>query len=130
VNNLQARKRIKEHLAKRGDQPVVITRKMVRYWWRLLNLAVFDSTLPSPIRIDIVYMRDVHGWAIPYTTGRMGLTLVPKFLSRRMFLSTLVHEMVHAWEHNNKLHMGHGSAFYGWAPQIKRTTSLILERKI
>lgn len=75
-------------------------------------------------------MKDEYGWAIPYVDGTFRLTLLPRYRTRRLFMSTLVHEMVHGWEHFHGMKMQHGTTFYSWAPRIKRATTLTLERKI
>lgn len=96
----------------------------------MLNNAVFDGELPPPTKIHTVYMKEEYGWAIPYSDGSFRLTLLPRYKTRRLFLSTLAHEMVHGWENYHGLKMQHGATFFSWAPRIKRTTTLTLERKI
>lgn len=103
---------------------------MVRLWWHAFNNAVFFGKLKPPVKVTFVYMKDAYGWAVPKGDGRISLILSPKYTSRKLFFATLVHEMVHAWDHMNENEMRHGALFKRWTGRIKRTTGLLLERKI
>lgn len=125
-----ARERIKQHIERRGRQPVALTEAMVRYWWRLLNVAVFGGKLPQPNSIRLVRHRGEYGWARPRAGTQINLTLQPTFSSRKLFLMVLVHEMVHAWDHYKGDKMSHGHKFMKWAPRILRRTTLELKKEL
>lgn len=129
INYHNARKTIKAHLTKRGNQPITISSKGILYWWKRLNAAVFFGKLPLPESIVLIYYESEHAWTIPQDAGRIRLAIHPTFASRTLFLCVLVHEMVHAWQHLSKrTQMGHNKTFYRWANRIRRTTSLRLKR--
>lgn len=131
MKEISARKRIKKHLAKRGSEPVVLTERMVMYWWGVLNQAVFYGHLKKPTKISLIYMKSTFGWVVTLKNKRVRLTLLPKYKSREKFLNVLIHEMVHAWEHQYELnvYVTHGTKFMSWHNRIKRTTTLTLETR-
>jgi SprT-like family len=118
---------IKNHLIRRGEESVdYITTKQVRYWWNLLNKCVFDEKLPKLQKVHLVKHKLEHAWAIGEDDKNFSLSISPKFASRTLFLSVLVHEMVHAWEHIQDMPFSHGKEFMKWKPIIKQQTSLPL----
>jgi hypothetical protein len=125
-----ARQRIKDHLRRRGFEPITLTTSVVTHWWRVLNTAVFDGKLPTPVRVDLVQHRKAYAWCYPLANKRVRLSICPRLNSRRLFLTILVHEMVHAWEHLNELTMGHGPSFFQHQNRIRRTTTLKLEQNL
>lgn len=126
----EARKLIKKHILRRGNEPVKLTSKLVRYWWNLLNIAVFKGTLKSLKRIKLFAYKNVHAWAIPEKKQQISLAIQPEFISRTLFLSILVHEMVHAWEYQQHGTIDHGEHFLSWASKILSATTLILKQTI
>ena len=127
----EARSFVKEHIKRRGDQSVELTEQKVRYWWHMLNVAVFYSRLHKPADVEVSRTRGVYAWT--KTDSRFpNVTLViqPKFSSRRLLLTVLIHEMVHAWEHQHHTRMGHGKRFYAWKNRIKRTVGFELDESI
>lgn len=103
-----------------------LTERLVRLWWRRLNIAVFRGKLQEPQEIALIRHRREYGWAIPLEERKIRLTLHPTFASRRLFLGVLVHEMIHAWQHQQNKFMNHGAKFREWAPRIKWTINLDL----
>lgn len=126
----EARKLIKRHIQRRGNESVELTPKLVRYWWNLLNVAVFKGTLNPAKRIKLFAYKNVHAWAIPEKKQQISLAIQPEFISRTLFLSILVHEMVHAWEYQTHNTIDHGKHFLSWAPKILSATTLILKQEI
>lgn len=128
----QAREKIKNHIRRCGrKKDIVVTKKLVRRWWNLLNTAVFYGKIPFPKKLEIRRTRGQHAECA--TGGAKGepceLLISETFKSKDLFLNVLVHEMVHAWEayfHNN---LGHAKRFWEWKPRIKRTINLELEEK-
>lgn len=125
-----ARKLIKNHVKNRGDQPIVLTDRLVRYWYTALNIAVFNGILPQLADVFFVRHKKAFAWAHGKEKGRTALSFQPKFASRTLFLKVLVHEMVHVWEHFNDRQMTHGPQFHKWKGPILRRTTLPLETKL
>lgn len=123
----EARKRVKRHIRKRGSEPLVLTQRIVTRWWNLLNTAVFYGSLPRLTSVQLLEHKKEHAWAIPGSHGEISVSMYPTFASRQLFLSVLIHEMVHAWEFQNYPRAGHGKRFFTWKHRIKRTTNLILQ---
>lgn len=124
----QARTRIRKHLRRRGAEPVQLSTRVVRIWWALLNDAVFYGKLQPPVKVKLIQHRQEHAWAIQESDGRISISICPIVISRQLFLTVLVHEMVHAWEYQHHSSMGHGKRFFTWKKRIHRTTTLILDK--
>lgn len=124
-----ARQFVKTHLKNRGNEEVVITEALCRYWWRKLNEAVFYDRLHKVSNIIIARPKSAFAWVsgIHGTDGRVELKIQESFPSRLLFLNVLVHEMVHAWEYQHHTVMGHGKRFFAWKGRIWRTVGLDLQ---
>jgi len=141
----QARNRVKQHVAKRGrEKDIVITDRLVRYWWRILNDAVFYGYLEEPAKVHIPkkFLRDAadsyaYLWGSQCDPNRChiceeyNIAFHPTMPTRRLFIIVLVHEMVHAWQQkfdratNDKT--CHGKSFLIWQGRISRTIGLPLD---
>lgn len=128
----QARKFIRSHLQRRGNKPVIVTERMCQYWWRVLNSAIFYSKLHPLSSINVARTRGAFAWTIGLygSDGRVSLKIQQTFPSRLMFLTVLVHEMVHAWEYQHCSTMGHGKRFFLWQGRIKRTVGMDLQESL
>lgn len=129
MTHTEARAFLKEHVKYRGGEETIVTEQLVRYWWSVLNVAVFYGKLSKPIKVETKQLKGSFGEAEVNTKhkGRINIRLQNKFLSKCLFLTVLLHEMVHAWEHQHHTVMGHGKRFYAWKNRIKRTTGLDLD---
>ena len=141
--------KIKAHL-KRVNQreTVVITPRLVSYWWKVLNIAVFQNELYIP---NIKIVKQISGEAFGECVGcelsaadledyedcdeyedRIARYVIIKIQSelssRRLFLNVLVHEMVHQWEWETYKNMGHSKRFFQWHDPIKKSTGLVLKK--
>ena len=125
----EARTFVKEHIKYKGDKPVETTESLVRYWWGVLNIAIFYGRLHKPVNVEIKGIRDSFAWAQTNTKnkGRVNVRMQRTFLSKLLFITILLHEMVHAWEHQHHTVMGHGKRFFAWKNRIKRTVGLELK---
>lgn len=124
----EARTFVKEHLKYKGDKKVETTEALVRRWWGVLNVAVFYGRLHKPVKVEIKGIRD--GFAHAETAsnkGRVNIRMQRKFLSKLLFVTILLHEMVHAWEHQHHTVMGHGKRFHAWRNRISWTVGLDLK---
>lgn len=128
----EAREKVRAHLDRVGHKPVVLTEKIIRRWWNVLNVAVFYGKLPQPQRIKLHSARDHHAQVVCKNEHEAvwELEMAPEYVSRWLFLDVLVHEMVHAWEHMRHRVMGHGKRFVLWRKRIKRTVMLDLMKEI
>lgn len=122
--------KLRTYVAARGRHPVRVTKHLVRYWWGIINRAVFDGTLLPARHIELMYSDEVYAWAIPGSNGRIDLHIQNHFHERTTFLTVLIHEMVHAWEFMMYGRMGHGSRFTKWTTTIEQRTPLILRKTI
>lgn len=125
----EAREFVKEHIRHNGDKSIKTTEALVRYWWGVLNAAVFYGRLHKPKKIEI---KGIHGCFAEAETndrhkGRVIVRMQRTFVSRDLFLTILVHEMVHAWEHQHHTVMGHGKRFFAWKNRISWTIGLDLK---
>jgi hypothetical protein len=129
MNQQEARKFVREHLKRKGNIPVtLVTTQLVRKWWRIFNIAVFDGILNMPDRVVIKLLKSTWAWARESTKPKkVNITMCDHFSSKRLFLTVLIHEMVHAWELHLHNTMSHGPTFKRWAGRIKRITGLPLE---
>jgi fumarate reductase subunit D len=125
----EARVFVKDHLRNRGEKPIKPTESLVRYWWGVLNAAVFYGRLHKPVKVQIKGIRDSFAWAETNTKnkGRVNIRIQRSFPSRLLFLTILLHEMVHAWEHQHHTVMGHAKRFFAWKNRIKWTVGLELK---
>ena len=97
----------------------------------MLNVAVFDSILSPPKRVEIRTFRDCLGWCKGLKRkGRVVIGISDNCFDKKLFLTVLVHEMVHAYEHQELNKMSHGKTFYEWAPKIKSRANLKLSEYI
>jgi len=128
MNHEKAREFIKDHLKRSGNKKVTTTERLVRWWWRVLNIAVFYGKLHKPSNIVIKGVQDGFAWAVTDTKnkGHVHIQILKTFDSKMSFVTVMVHEMVHAWEHQHHTIMGHGKRFYVWKSRIKRTVGLQL----
>lgn len=129
MNANNSRQRIRKHLRHRGSELIYTTPRMILVWWNQLNHAVFGSMLPRPHDVKLVKHKQAYAYSAPCGFRQICLTMHPRFISRKLFLAVLVHEMVHAWEilHHNR--MGHGKRFFRWKRKIKWAIGLDLTEK-
>lgn len=129
MTHKEARAFVKDHINSKGDKAVVTTEALVRYWWGVLNVAVFYGKLHKPIEVEIKDIRDSFAWVTTHNKkkGRVNLRIQSTFVSKLLFVTILLHEMVHAWEHQHHTVMGHGKRFHAWKNRINRVTGLELK---
>jgi len=131
MNKQEARKFIRSHIRKRGHQSVTVTDRLILKWWHIFNVAVFHGQLHKPYLITITKLRKAWAWAQQSCIkGQINIIICPTFKTRKLFLSVLIHEMVHAWEMQHHSKMGHGKRFFKWGSRIKWTTGLVLSQKV
>ncbi len=131
----EARTYVKKHLKSGRKSRIVVSEQLVRRWWSKLNAAVFYGRLHRPDAIRVDKLRGAWGACEGIVNDktharRINITINETFATKKMFLDTLVHEMVHAWEHQHHTSMGHAKRFWIWKNRIKRTVGLDLSSEI
>ena len=115
----KAQERIRKHLESRGGEFLDITPRIVRYWWGVCNIALFNGKLRPPTEIVIKALSDCYGF-IEARKFRVRIAISSDVGTRELFLTALVHEMVHQWEHETYGRMGHGKRFHAWQSRVKK----------
>lgn len=123
MTKLDSREKIRNHLDNRSTHSVQVTERMVRYWWRVCNVALFNDKLYPPHSILIKRLKD-WGYCQISSKNKMTIALDSTIPTREMFLSTLIHEMVHQWEHETYGRMGHGKRYQQWTDRVSNYIGL------
>jgi hypothetical protein len=125
----EAQETIRDHLDRRGSHSVKVTEHLARYWWRICNVALFNGKLYPPKLILVKPLKD-WGYCQASTNGEITIALDSGIPSRDVFLSTLVHEMVHQWEHETYGRMGHGKRYEQWKQRVSKYIGLDIHSNI
>ena len=132
MTKIEARAKVKNHLKRHGNTELNINERMVRRWWDVLNKAVFDGKLTPPRK---VLTRKFHGgdlgWCLPRDKSKyVEMGIRSDLPTKEVFMTVLVHEMVHQAEWEQQQHIAHGPFFYGWRDKVKERTGLHLSRLV
>ena len=130
----KAEQRIKNHIEKYGKQKnITITKRQAMFWWNQLNIAVFNGILRKPHQMHVLkWVGDAktYGECSPeYDKRDKRCTILRfknKYETRTLFLSILIHEMVHQWEWETFENTSHHKFFYMWQDRIQHVTGLPL----
>jgi hypothetical protein len=98
---IKLRRKIKaETLNDRG--PYLTNRRAIDLWFRYINRAVFDNQLPDFDKIIIKkWLKKAMGQVCAYpdkNPKRFELEMLKKYHSKRDFIETLAHEMIHLYQ--------------------------------
>ena len=87
--------------------------------WRNINRNVFNNELKMP-SFRLVYTKAFWGecQGVLEDQTRVKMKINKSFLSKRLFINTMAHEMVHQWEWLNNENMTHGPQFFLWRDQL------------
>lgn len=128
MNTHNARTKIKAHIRRCGKQELILTQRIVKYWWNVCNYACFDGQLTPPraFVIEEVLDEGALGWCDPCEPYNpdVEIHLLREYNIRSIFLTVLVHEMVHQWEWELYRKCGHGKRFISWAMFIEKELEL------
>ena len=93
-----------------------------------INRQVFNGELKMP-NFRLVYSKEYWGECIGNIDDNSKCTIKinKSFLSRRLFINTLAHEMVHQWEWLTNEDMTHGRQFFQWRKEMEKY-GIILSR--
>jgi len=120
---LKLRRKIQvETLNNRG--PYLTSRRAIDLWFRYINGAVFDNQLPNFDKIIIKkWLKQAMGQVCAYpdkNPNRFELEMLKKYNTKRDFIETLAHEMIHLYQMGLKKDSGnHNSIFYSFRPRFK-----------
>jgi hypothetical protein len=84
-----------------------------------INRNVFNNELKMP-SFRLVYTKAFWGecQGVLDDQTKCIIKINKSFLSKRLFINTMAHEMVHQWEWLNNENMTHGPAFFQWRDQL------------
>jgi hypothetical protein len=123
---LKVRKLLKRELSVKSDYTT--TYKDIKKYFKMLNEAVFDNKLSPFNEIIIKQIRDkkkyCYGLVEILEWKRKGtrvyrLQMQPQYKSKKDFVDTLGHEMVHLYQMANLGDTGnHNKLFYSFGPKL------------
>ena len=113
---------VKETLNHKG--PYLTNRRAIDLWFRYINRAVFNNELPNFDKIIIKkWLKRAVGQVCAYPDKdpkRFELEMLRKYNSKKDFIETLAHEMIHLYQFALKKDTGnHNSIFYSFRPRFK-----------
>ena len=113
---------VKETLNHRG--PYLTNRRAIDLWFRYINRAVFNNELPNFDKIIIKkWLKKAMGQVCAYPDRdpkRFELEMLRKYNTKKDFIETLAHEMIHLYQFTLKKDTGnHNSIFYSFRPRFK-----------
>ena len=87
--------------------------------FRNINRNVFNNELKMP-SFRLVYTKAFWGECegVLYDQTKVKMKINKSFLSKRLFINTMAHEMVHQWEWLVNDNMTHGPQFFLWKDQL------------
>jgi len=97
--------------------------------FRNINKQVFNNELKMP-NFRLVYSGAFWGECTGNLddNSRCLIKMNKSFLSKRLFVYTMAHEMVHQWEWLVNENMTHGPAFFIWKNELSKF-GIVLSRK-
>ena len=113
---------VKETLNHKG--PYLTNRRAIDLWFRYINRAVFNNELPDFDKIIIKkWLKRAMGQVCAYPDKdpkRFELEMLRKYNTKKDFIETLAHEMIHLYQFALKKDTGnHNSIFYSFRPRFK-----------
>lgn len=113
---------VRETLVHKG--PYVTNRRAIDLWFRYINRAVFNNELPVFDKIIIKkWLKQAMGQVCAYpdrNPKRFELEMLRKYNTKRDFIETLAHEMIHLYQFALKKDTGnHNRIFYSFRPKFK-----------
>lgn len=116
------RKIVKETLDHKG--PYLTSRRAINLWFRYINRAVFNKQLPNFHKIIIKkWLKQAMGQVCAYpdkNPKRFELEMIQRYETKKDFIETLAHEMIHLYQFAVKKDSGnHNKIFYSFRPKFK-----------
>ena len=105
------------------QEPYYTNMHGINSWYDHYNAMLFDNKLPY---FDEIKIKRIHGalGQVVYTTYKTKermyvLEMLPKYPTKKMFLETLVHEMIHLYQMKIKNNTGnHNKLFYSFKSKL------------
>ena len=109
-------------LAHKG--PYLTSVRSINLWFRYLNRALFNNQLPPFDKIILKkWLKRAVGQVCLYpdkNPTRFDLEMLRKYDSKKDFVDTLAHEMVHLYQMSCRKDSGnHNKLFYSFKPKLK-----------
>jgi hypothetical protein len=124
MNKIQIKKKIKPLLILKHKYKT--TYKDIKKYFKILNHGIFDSKLPlfNQIQIKNLTREKCFGQVITIENTKKGtciykLEMDLKYDTKKDFLDTLAHEMVHLYQFYNKDIGTHNKLFYSFETKLK-----------
>jgi len=124
---LKVKKLLKRELSEKSEY--ITTYKDIKKYFKIINESVFENKLSPFNKIDIKQIRDrkkyCYGYVEVLEWKRKGtrvyrLQMQPQYKTKRDFVDTLGHEMVHLYQMANLGDTGnHNKVFYSFEPKLK-----------
>ena len=124
---LKVRKLLRRELSVKSEYKT--TYKDIKKYFKIINETVFDNKLSPFNKIDIRQIRDrkkyCYGYVEVLEWKRKGtrvyrLQMQPQYKTKRDFVDTLGHEMVHLYQMANLGDTGnHNKLFYSFEPKLE-----------
>lgn len=105
---------VASYLAKHGHKPAVLSRSVLQHWHSRLNQELFKGKLR---KIKLQYgpssdVFDVPVWGYYHSEDGMATIHIDEIVNtKRRFINTLAHEMVHQYQDMLHLPVNHGAYF-------------------
>jgi len=121
---LTVRKKLKPLLSLKRKYKTTYTD--IKKYFKMLNLGIFDNKLSSFNQIEIKELKysKCMGQVIQFEWKRKGtklykLEMDKQYDTKKDFLETLAHEMVHLYQFLTNDTGNHNKLFYSFAPKLK-----------
>ena len=121
---LTVRKKLKPLLSLKRKYNTTYTD--IKKYFKMLNLGIFDNKLSSFNQIEIKELKysKCMGQVIQFEWKRKGtklykLEMDKQYNTKKDFLETLAHEMVHLYQFLTNDTGNHNKLFYSFAPKLK-----------
>jgi hypothetical protein len=103
-----------EYLLRRGTQACAPTSTLVRYWWRRLNIELFDGALHE----HDFYVLQLEQNARAQSDGE-DIWIDPMCNTKALLIGTLAHEMIHQLQWQRSRPLDHGKFFQVQARRLR-----------
>jgi len=114
--SVAAKKKIRNHI-ERNQTDCTVTPQLIAYWWRIINMAVFQGKLSQP-KFTLNPPRDSWGifrvYPIPGSGEWLNIAVSPNINNKSLLLSTIAHEMIHQWQYERHGMTNHRETYRQW----------------
>ena len=123
---VKTKKRILRETKSSKNKEYVTTYKDIKRYFRVFNKTLFKGRLNSFNDIQIKNIKQASGQCVENLSFRKGtsffvLEMMRKYESKKEFLNTLAHEMIHLWQQTVKKDTGnHNDLFFSFKGKFKK----------